>query len=361
MQRRRAVLLMLLAGCRFDFNELTDAGLGDTGGNAGDSAGPALNRVFTTSAAFTGQLVFGSLTGVAAGDAICTDEAAAAGMTGTFAAWLSDDTRNATDLLAGSSGWVRVDGVPFAQTVADFTAQNNFTAFSVDVHGQFIPDTAMIRLGGSPSGVTQGTDTCTNFTDDTMGVSTAQWAHSVGDAGTSFGACNQQLALGCVEYGRQASVPFEGTGRYAFGVRSWTPTSLADADAICTANATQLGLPGSYVAALATSTQSIEERAGTLDGPWQRPGHIPVSSGPLGGTLLAPIGQDTGLQYMVWTGATSLTARQPAAAQSCSDWTMSSGGGNSGDLAYDDESDWLDLFVSSCATSPIGLLCLQHA
>ena len=364
MPLRCAVLLTLVVGCRLSFDLASDAARGGDGDAANPDVappGPLPNRVFVTSATFTGRLVSGSLTGVTAGDAICTAAASDAGMTGTFAAWLSSETRNATDLLTGSSGWVRVDGAPFAETVADLAAENVFAAFSIDEHGQLVPDNARIWLGGSRGGMTAGTDTCGGFTVDTTGMATMRDARGIGETGTAYAQCTQQSRIGCLEYGRQAAVPFLGTGRYAFGVELWNGTSLASADAACTAKATQLGLPGTYVAALATSTQSIAERAGSLTGPWQLPRHIPITAGPLGGTLVAPLGQGNGRQYLAWLGAGTLIDRQPNGALSCNDWTASSGGGGAvGNLAYDDAAAYLVGFAVTCGSMPVGLLCLQH-
>jgi hypothetical protein len=74
------------------------------------------NLVFATSTMSPGD--FGSL---AVADQACADRAAAAGLVGTFKAWLSTTQVNASDRLAGARGWIRLDGLPLFDAVTDIT------------------------------------------------------------------------------------------------------------------------------------------------------------------------------------------------------------------------------------------------
>ena len=75
------------------------------------------NIVFVTSTTF--QANFGGLAG---GDAICQQRAAAAGLPGNYLAWLSTSTVNASNRLIHSiSPYERVDGVLVASNWADLT------------------------------------------------------------------------------------------------------------------------------------------------------------------------------------------------------------------------------------------------
>jgi hypothetical protein len=99
----------------------------------------AANVVFVTSVTGDGNLGSwadaGGNTGLAAGDAICQARANAAGLTGTFVAWLSDDNNDAycrvhnlTGKKASNCGqgslpesagpWVRTDGFPFGPMIS---------------------------------------------------------------------------------------------------------------------------------------------------------------------------------------------------------------------------------------------------
>src|SRR5690606_37464596 len=75
------------------------------------------NVVFVTST----QQAAGSLGGLEGADALCRARAEAGGLPRpeSYVAWLSDDTVSAIDRLSGSRGWVRPDGRPFVDTLAD--------------------------------------------------------------------------------------------------------------------------------------------------------------------------------------------------------------------------------------------------
>ena len=71
------------------------------------------NIVFVTSIEYDGNL--GGLGGA---DAACQSRAAFAGLPGTYVAWLSTPTVSAHSRIQGR-GWVRRDGRPFVDTIAD--------------------------------------------------------------------------------------------------------------------------------------------------------------------------------------------------------------------------------------------------
>jgi hypothetical protein len=74
-------------------------------------------RVFVTSTTH-----LGSLGGIAGGDAICAARAQAAGLPGTYKAWLSvSGTTPVTTFVNSSIPWVRLDGVKVADDFADLT------------------------------------------------------------------------------------------------------------------------------------------------------------------------------------------------------------------------------------------------
>ena len=64
----------------------------------------------------------GNLGGVAGADAICSAQAAAAGLTGTYLAWISDSgTSPSQRFVQAPAGYVRVDGMRVACDWADLT------------------------------------------------------------------------------------------------------------------------------------------------------------------------------------------------------------------------------------------------
>jgi len=81
----------------------------------GPSATPGQQRVFVTSSTYSGSFKaeFASAsapTGVLAGDALCQLSAEAAGLGGTWTAYLTDGTVYANDRLVGSGPWTGMDG-----------------------------------------------------------------------------------------------------------------------------------------------------------------------------------------------------------------------------------------------------------
>jgi hypothetical protein len=76
-----------------------------------DGAGAARKRVFITRQTWTGDLTLasGQTTGLASGDTYCSRAAQAAGLGGTFVAWLSDTQTDAITRVADASPWYLVD------------------------------------------------------------------------------------------------------------------------------------------------------------------------------------------------------------------------------------------------------------
>lgn len=84
----------------------------------------------------TGQ----GLTGLDAGDGICQARAALAGLDQpeTFKAWLSDSATDAVDRFEHDGPWVRLDGVPLADDLADLTDGTLFTALNLTDDGTYV-------------------------------------------------------------------------------------------------------------------------------------------------------------------------------------------------------------------------------
>ncbi len=104
------------------------------------------NIIFVSSVSGTGDLSSwddaGGNTGLAAGDAICQARADAAGLTGSFIAWLSDENDDAYCRIHGLTGkkddnceqavlpvdagpWEKIDGFPFGGTIDQLLSPNN--------------------------------------------------------------------------------------------------------------------------------------------------------------------------------------------------------------------------------------------
>jgi hypothetical protein len=76
-----------------------------------------VKRVFVTSVLYTGDLG-----GLAGADAKCQQRAQAAGLGGTYLAWLADNSQNPnTRFTKSAAAYTRVDGVKIANNFVDLT------------------------------------------------------------------------------------------------------------------------------------------------------------------------------------------------------------------------------------------------
>lgn len=320
---------------------------------------PTPNRVFVTS-----TLHDGALQGVAGADAICATRATAAGLTGTFIAYLSDATLDAPSRLSTSRGWVRTDGAPFADAPTAFSTGDLVFPARLDEYGNDLGDPLV--YSGTDYGV-KTLETCANWTSadvvDTGSVNEGKFAF---DMPRTWGlTCSNQARLLCVETGRVIPVMTRpDTGYRAFtSAGGWVPGGgRASADAHCAAEATVAGLPGTYLAAVATTTESIASRF-PVDAVYRRIDGV---------RLLRASGLWTADWFDVppeldqfgdivsndlWTG----TDRFDAVAQpgdNCDDWTSSSDtlGGH---MHWTTNSDLRAAWKEDSCDSEVPVLCLE--
>lgn len=208
--------------------------------------------------------------GLAGADAICMQEAAAAGHAGTFVAWLSSDTVAAADRLAGSQGWVRADGRPFVSSVEDLLAGRIFHPIDHTADGELV-------IGTSATGTTadgMALSSCNGWTStanadrmrlgNTAGTTRA-WTETVAEQ-----PCDSEARLYCFGLGKTVEVRPADTGPLAFVTEAtWAPGGgITSADAVCQAEADAAGKPGTFRALLASPAGFGLERLG--GGRWVR-------------------------------------------------------------------------------------------
>ena len=151
-------------------------------------------RVFMTSVFGFGDLSSwpdaGGEQGISAGDAICRARAGDANLPNAekFKVFLSDDTINAIDRLVSDGPWVRVDGVPVAETKEDLLLDvstwpiegGTFASISVDEKGEYLtadPDFISVWTG-THSTLQPASDNCLNWTSsdrETYGEFVSAW------------------------------------------------------------------------------------------------------------------------------------------------------------------------------------------
>ena len=357
---RVVVAAALLAGCgREGFDASHDAAVGD----AAIDAPPPANIAFVSSTTQLPQTFNSDLSGA---DAVCMARAQAAGLAGTFVAFLSTSTINARDRLAGSRGWVRVDGKPVLDSNDDIASGKIYYPIVLDENGSYVDQ---VRVVTGTLGTGNGPGGCSDYTTTgTVGVGLASstsfdWLDHAGNSVQ----CNSAQRIYCFGLGIDRPLVVQPeVGRHAFvTVSNYVVDAggIATADALCNTEAQAAGISGSFLAVLATSTKSALSRfnyLGTGLTTWVRLDGIPVSTTPLAfaaGAIVAPINLTSARTYiastLVTTGAGSLSTPSNLATDDCADWTTPTGTADTG-LANDIVEYFTGTGIAAhCTDSPI--------
>ena len=162
-------------------------------------AAPSLGRiVFVSSTTFTGA--FG---GVLVGDETCTRLAAAAGLDGTYRAWLSDATGRSPSVTFARSDvpFVMTSGVRVADGWTDLTDGTINNPIVVDEQGNQ-PDTVPVVWTGTDSSGQPASSTCLGWAAASDGVSGQVGVFDAIGTGWSASvqaACDQAGRLYCFQ------------------------------------------------------------------------------------------------------------------------------------------------------------------
>ncbi len=164
--------------------------------------------VFVTEGGFTGNLIAEAATlglgdftgeGLLAGDAICQDEAEAAGLVGDFTAWLSDgvpagEHTNAVDRVTDTDlPYILVDTTAIADDLTDLTATGADNALDLDAFGAL--QAGLVWTGTHPSGLA-ALNNCTDWSTagNVVGLT--------GDSGASGNTWTSGASPVCSEFHR---------------------------------------------------------------------------------------------------------------------------------------------------------------
>lgn len=260
-----------------------DAGSPDGGPPPCSAAGPCsgpYNYAFLSSELFEPS-AFASREGI---DAECTRLAAAAGLPGTYVAWLSYTAEDAINRLGDASGWLRTDGMPFAPSAESLVEGRPIRPLDLDENG--------VRVTGGESWVVTGTRSdgtleanfnCEDWTNvDTSAMrALAGFTYRAGSRWTSGYSldCNARSRVYCFGVDHTDGIPVVPVeGRLAFVLDSPVQPDMGIArfDAACAEEASAAGLSGSFRALVGTPTASPISRF-DLDGPtWVRVDGAPV-------------------------------------------------------------------------------------
>jgi hypothetical protein len=313
----------------------------------------------------------GNLGGLAGADTICTGRATAAGLPGTYVAWLSTSTVDAVSRLAGARGFVRPDGQPFADQPSEIGANQIFNNLHLDESGNDV-GTDVVWTGTTSDG-TASANTCSDW-----GLASGNGRSGSSEGGpaawtdTANTNCSQPHRLYCFGTSINALTlsPNVQTGKIAFitngTINPTTAPGLAGGDSLCSTEATGAALPGTYKALLATSTASAISRF-AVAAQYVRPDGTLIATGATlaaGSELASGIWQRPNGVYLAsfsdvaWTGATTPSVAGTTAS-TCTDFTSSTGSGSFGRGTLADATWWKDAGTSPCGQAH-HVYCLQE-
>ena len=172
---------------------ITDARATDTGADV--DSGVRVLRVFVTSSTKNGNLG-----GLAGGDKICNDLALAAGLSGVFSAWLSDNGGagpHAINRVTSPGPWRLVSGEVVAATKAVLSSGAIAHAIDHDEKGVAVA-ASKVWTGTGPNGLylTNDCDKWTTGANGRVGITTAVDASWTS---TSVDGCGQPRRLYCFQ------------------------------------------------------------------------------------------------------------------------------------------------------------------
>lgn len=296
----------------------------------------------------TPDTVAGNFGGAAEADAICAQLAAEAGLPdGPYVAWISDSSADAVDRIGDIPGWIRTDGLPFAQSKATMLAGEILYPIRLDHLGNDLGSVGVFT--GTAADGTRGLD-CGDWTKVSApptfdagftGSSGAGFRQWTGDG--TLGDCGVPAHLYCMGddptkqpvaapvLPNNAPVIWVSQGTFAPG------GGIAPAIALCGNEGGaggQSGISNVLIALGGQSPAATMLLPGDTFGPgqWYRPDGVAVASGVgdfINGRIQAPINQQidgtsvTG--EVAWLGTRDLDQIDPTF--TCNDWTATAGQG----------------------------------
>ena len=224
------------------------------------------------------------LGGVTGADAECAARAAAAGVDGTFVAWLSSSANDAQTRLGSARGWTRRDGLVVADRVTDL-ATGLVHPIALDENGNDLgagayatgEDVLTATRNGMLDGPSCGdfTSASGNVTFGALSLAHAEWSSRTPEP------CTTPAHLYCFQIDLQVTVtPATTTGRLAFvSAGNFTPSSgIAAADALCASEADAVGRTGTFLAMLPVGGVASAARFDGSLGPWVRSDGIALAA-----------------------------------------------------------------------------------
>jgi len=274
--------------------------------------------------------------GATAYDQECNDLATAAGINNlsgdAFVAWMSDSSSDAVTRLGNARGFVRIDGRPFADAVADLTAGAILNPLYVDENGVELR-AQFVMTGTEPDG-TAGANHCSDWTDPGSSLYVGGVASYGPEEWTAFSSgtvCSLGRHIYCLGTTKSAALSLPPAAGKLIYMTNQPFIPGNDPDAQCEAD--KPAGTGTVAALLARTTQRAFQLLDN-DTTYVRPDGQIVATGQKlisvagGGGLLDnaiwQTGDGTYGAFRVWSGANDMTTLPVA--NTCTDWTSNAGG-----------------------------------
>ncbi len=132
------------------------------------------NLMFVTSTTYTG-----ALGGLAGADTQCNTRAVAGGLPGNYRAYLSAPGNNASARFGSATGWVRVDGLPFANTIDQFALGTMFNAPAITELNTNVSTTGSVTVWTATS---PPTGVYANSVCSSASATVVPWQGTIGSA-----------------------------------------------------------------------------------------------------------------------------------------------------------------------------------
>jgi hypothetical protein len=363
---RRGLVLIAIAGCgRIGFEPI---GGGDGGGTLDGVIPPSTNVAFVLS---TDILPY-QLGGTAAADTLCNQHAVAAGIGGSYIAWLSTSSINAIDRLGQSRGWVRRDGTPLVDTIADLVAGKFFYPLTIDELGNTVAFGKIAITGTLADGTSSGAD-CNGYTAVSsvgyggVGYSTVLWTQ----INNSTTECGDLVRIYCFGVGETTPVkPAATTARRAFLLAApWASGGgISSADTACQGEAGQANLTGTFRALLGQTGTTAISRFSLSGTVWTRVDDVALASTTAdfsAGTTIATLNVTAAGAYVpegngfAWTGG--LPDAIGTAQTTCTDWASMSAAttGRSGSSVATSSAAFDQVIPLGCSQAAGHVYCLE--
>jgi hypothetical protein len=312
--------------------------------------------------------------GLAGADNLCQTRARAAGLAGTYVAWLSTGTTSAVSRLGTATGWKRRDGLPVANMPADLVAHKMFYPIRLTESGTDVFESVVHTATTDSGALNPGSTTCSGYTSADSQYITTGFSSGTSSLFTAFDSetCATPERLYCFGVSKQSAVAVEAPPmhRRAFLTSGdWLPggKGILSADELCASEALASGLLGTYMALLATTTASADSRFDKSGDPWIRSDGVQLA--PTAAMLFSSEYWDSALtthangsyalgDIFVASGATSLTV-VGTAMLTCNNWMSSTGtvgGGLSGATRV---GTLFAKYTNYACSANIKLACLQ--